>query len=133
MSFLALHVISNFITSPYPNFSYLEITAAKWPLKLSFIRDHGFEGFWMAENATFDSVVVSFSFSVVSPDGFKQVNFWVLAEQMTAKPVWGHYYFAYNWLKSEKKKNLHQARRLCFTVLPIPRVRSYLFLRYIIQ
>lgn len=59
----------------------------------------------MAENATFDSVVVSISFSVVSPDGFKQVNVWVLAEQMTAKTVWGHSYFAYNWLKSEKKKS----------------------------
>lgn len=58
----------------------------------------------MAENATFDSVVVSISFSVVSPDGFKQVNVWVLAEQMTAKTVWGHSYFAYKWLKSEKKK-----------------------------
>lgn len=68
----------------------------------------------MAENATFDSVVVSISFSVVSPDGFKQVNVWVLAEQMTAKTVWGHSYFAYNWLKSEKKKKSSSGKKAVF-------------------
>lgn len=55
----------------------------------------------MAEN-TFDSLLVSISFSVVSLDDFKQVSFWVSAEQMPAKPVEGDSYSAYNWLKNEK-------------------------------
>lgn len=69
IKYLALHVICKSIKSPYLNFSYLEITHAKWPLKLSIIRSHGFESFWMTENTVWFCVCVSFS--VVSPDGFK--------------------------------------------------------------
>lgn len=63
-----LCVIFKSIGSPYLNFSYLEIIAAKCPLKFNIIRDHGFESFLMSEHKEFDFVFIcgGFFFSSVT-------------------------------------------------------------------
>lgn len=73
-------------------------------------------------------VFIWISFSVVSPHCFKKVRFPFSAVQMTAKPLWGHSYFEYDWLKL-KYKNLHQTSKwgcvLLGFYIGVPSKRTY--------
>lgn len=115
-----LCVIFKSIGSPYLNFSYLEIIAAKCPLKFNIIRDHGFESFLMSEHKEFDFVFICvfFFFSVVSPDGFNKVRFQFGKVQMTGKSISGHFYTEYYCLQNRKQKfSSGNQAVFCFTVI----------------